>query len=214
MNCSTPGFPVPYYLLELAQTVHWVVDALQPPHPSPTSLALTLCQHWGFRSHPTPVLPRLDSLYLQRPWFQIRSHSGIPCRHGFWGDTSTQYRLSFWTATFWGGLRLYCGIQLVDRVNYKESGEKTGSSFPSGSVVKIHLTMQETWAQSQGQEDPLEEGMATHSSILAWENSWTEEPDGLQAMELQSQTLLSVHAHKSSEMVRWLEVQKFIMASS
>ena len=156
MNCSTPGFPIPYYLLELAQTVHWVVDAIQPSHPlSPTSLALTLCQHWAFRSHPTPVWPRLDSLYLQRPWFQIRSHSGIPCRHGLWGDTSTQYRLSFWTATFWGGLRLYCGIQLVDRVNYKESGEKTGSSFPSGSVVKIHLTMQETWAQSQGQGDPL-----------------------------------------------------------
>ena len=65
------------------------------------------------------------------------------------------------------------------RVNYKESGEKTGSTFPSGSVVKIHLTTQETGVRSQGQEDPLEEGMATHSSILAWEISWTEEPGGL-----------------------------------
>ena len=56
--------------------------------------------------------------------------------------------------------------------------------------------------------------MTAHSSVLAWENSWTEEPDGPQAMELQSQTLLSLHAHKSSEMVRWLEVQKFKTASS
>ena len=36
--------------------------------------------------------------------------------------------------------------------------------------------------RSLGQEDPLEEGMATHSSILAWRISWTEKPDGLQSM--------------------------------
>ena len=39
--------------------------------------------------------------------------------------------------------------------------------------------MQEIWFQSLGQEDPLEEGMATHSSIHAWEIPWTEEPDRL-----------------------------------
>ena len=39
--------------------------------------------------------------------------------------------------------------------------------------------------QSLGQEDPLEEGMTTHSSILAWEIPWTEKPDGLQSLELQ-----------------------------
>ena len=43
----------------------------------------------------------------------------------------------------------------------------------------------ETWVRSLGQEDPLEEGMATHSSILAWRIPWTEEPGGLQPMELQ-----------------------------
>ena len=42
--------------------------------------------------------------------------------------------------------------------------------------------MQETWIQSLGQEDPLEEGMATDSSILAWKIPWTEEPGGLQSM--------------------------------
>ena len=41
---------------------------------------------------------------------------------------------------------------------------------------------------SLGWEDPLEEGMATHSSILAWRIPWTEEPGGLQSMGLQSQT--------------------------
>ena len=42
--------------------------------------------------------------------------------------------------------------------------------------------VQETWVLSLGQEDPLEEGMATHSSILAWRIPWTEEPAGLKSM--------------------------------
>ena len=42
--------------------------------------------------------------------------------------------------------------------------------------------MQEMQVQSLGQEDPLEEVMATHSSILAWEIPWTEEPGGLQSV--------------------------------
>ena len=46
--------------------------------------------------------------------------------------------------------------------------------------------MQGTWVQSLGQEDPLQEEIATHSSILAWEIPWTEEPDGLLSMGLQS----------------------------
>ena len=41
---------------------------------------------------------------------------------------------------------------------------------------------QETWVQSLAQEDPLEEEMATHSSILAWRIPWTEEPGGLQSI--------------------------------
>ena len=46
--------------------------------------------------------------------------------------------------------------------------------------------MQETQVQSLGWEDPLEKEMATHSSILDWEISWTEEPGGLQFMGSQS----------------------------
>ena len=41
---------------------------------------------------------------------------------------------------------------------------------------------QETWVQSLSREDALEEGMVTHSSILAWEIPWTEEPSGVQSM--------------------------------
>ena len=44
---------------------------------------------------------------------------------------------------------------------------------------------EEMWVQSLGWEDPLEEGMATHSSILAWRIPWTEEPGRLQSMGLQ-----------------------------
>ena len=44
----------------------------------------------------------------------------------------------------------------------------------------------ETWVRSLGREDPLENEMATHSSVLAWKIPWTEEPGGLQSMELQS----------------------------
>ena len=42
--------------------------------------------------------------------------------------------------------------------------------------------MQETWVQSLGWEDALEEGMATHSSTLAWKIPWAEEPGGLQSV--------------------------------
>ena len=69
---------------------------------------------------------------------------------------------------------------------HKESGmaqwlnnNKERNSFPGGSVVKNPPSMQETQqtrVRSLGQKDPLEKKMATHSSIFAWEISWTEEP--------------------------------------
>ena len=49
-------------------------------------------------------------------------------------------------------------------------------------MVKRLTTIKETWVQSLGWEDPLEKEMATHSSILAWKISQTEEPGGLQSM--------------------------------
>ena len=52
-------------------------------------------------------------------------------------------------------------------------------------MVKNPLAMQETQVLSLGWEDPLEEGIATHSSILAWRIPWTEEPEGLWPIGLQ-----------------------------
>ena len=49
-------------------------------------------------------------------------------------------------------------------------------------TVKNLPAMQETWVRSLGREDPLEEEMAAHSSVLAWKITWTDEPDRLQSM--------------------------------
>ena len=63
----------------------------------------------------------------------------------------------------------------------KITANQVGASVASlvAQMIKNSPAMQETWVQSLGQEDPLEEGMATHSSILAWRIPWTEEPFGL-----------------------------------
>ena len=58
--------------------------------------------------------------------------------------------------------------------------KRTGVSL--ALMVKNLAAIQETWIQSLGQEDPLEEKMATHSSILAWRIPWTEEPGRLQSI--------------------------------
>ena len=52
-------------------------------------------------------------------------------------------------------------------------------------MVKNPPARWETWVRSLGREDPLEKGMATHSSIFAWRIPWTEEPGGLQSTGLQ-----------------------------
>ena len=60
--------------------------------------------------------------------------------------------------------------------------EQLSLSFPGGSVLKNLTAMQElqeAWVQSLGWEDPLEEEIATHFSILAWKIPWTEEPGRL-----------------------------------
>ena len=64
--------------------------------------------------------------------------------------------------------------------------------FLVAQMVKHPPAMQETRVLSLGQQDPLEQEMTTHSSILAWRISWTEEPDGLQSVgSPKSQTQLS-----------------------
>ena len=64
--------------------------------------------------------------------------------------------------------------------------------LPGSSVVKNLPAVKETLVQSLGWEDPLEEGMATHSNILAWRSPWTEEPGRLYSSWVaKSQTRLS-----------------------
>ena len=63
--------------------------------------------------------------------------------------------------------------------------------FLVAQTVKNLPAMRETGVRSLGQEDPLEKRMATHSSVVAWEIPWTEEPGGLQFVGSQSRTQLS-----------------------
>ena len=83
-------------------------------------------------------------------------------------------------------------------------------------MVKNLPAMQETWVQSLGQEDPLEKGMATHSSVLVWRIPWTKEPGGLVSMR--SQRVGHDHTTKHSgflvftwpwELV-WLQISRTI----
>ena len=76
--------------------------------------------------------------------------------------------------------RQFSGYRAFSELPYRQKG--VFSSYPSGSDDKESASMQETQVQSLGWEDPQEEGMATHSSILAWRISWTEETGGLQSM--------------------------------
>ena len=54
--------------------------------------------------------------------------------------------------------------------------------YPVAKNLPANVQTQKTWVLTLGQEDPLEESMATHSSILAWRIPWTEEPGGLLSM--------------------------------
>ena len=71
----------------------------------------------------------------------------------------------------------HCGLDLI---NY--SYLQTQGASLVAQLVKNLPAVQETWVQSLGWEDPLEKGMETHCSILAWRIPWTEEPDELQSM--------------------------------
>ena len=65
-------------------------------------------------------------------------------------------------------------MNILDSIYLKLQG------LPGGSGGKESAAVQETQVRSLGQEDPLEKGMATHSSVLAWRIPWTEEPGGLE----------------------------------
>ena len=70
-----------------------------------------------------------------------------------------------------------------------------------GQTVKESACDEGDLGQSMSQEDPLEKGMATHSSILAWRIPWTEEPGGLQSMWSQrvGHDRVTVHSHSPQQ---------------
>ena len=75
-------------------------------------------------------------------------------------------------------LKLY--LPLKHRINTGTLNNRTEGPLSKFLIRTLNLpTMQETWVQSLGWEDPLERRMATHSSILAWRIPWTEEPGRL-----------------------------------
>ena len=80
----------------------------------------------------------------------------------------------------------------MNSTSFTHSFNEWVKDFPGDSVIKNLPAMKETWVQFLGLENPLEKAMATHSSVLVWEISWTGEPGGLQSIGLQkSQTGLS-----------------------
>ena len=90
----------------------------------------------------------------------------------------------------------------------KEKGSNLRASLVAQMVKNLHV-MQKTWVQSLGQEDPLEKGLATHSSILAWRIPWTEEPGGLQSMGSQRvkhdcATNTYIHNLRSWQRTNWV----------
>ena len=107
----------------------------------------------------------------------------------------------------WWRIRLQCGRPRVDsrigKIPWKKEWQPAPVVFPenfmdreawqaevifpggtSGEEPACQYRRPETWVQFLGQEDPLEEGMATRSSILVWTIPWTEEPGGLQSIGL------------------------------
>ena len=79
-------------------------------------------------------------------------------------------------------------MHVLKSLEHKEAGSPSycyDVGFPGGLTVENLPTTQQPqaiWDWSLGQEDPLEEVMVTHSSILTWRIPWTKEPDGLQSM--------------------------------
>ena len=80
-------------------------------------------------------------------------------------------------------------------------------------LVKNPPVMQETLVRSLDREDPLEKGMATHSSILAWRIPWTEEPGGLQSMGSQKVAAMTCTGEKRSKILYVNHVKQILVVN-
>ena len=124
-------------------------------------------------THATNNLPNV--IVLQRASLVVQMVENPPAMQGFPGSSAGKE-----SACNAGDLSLIPGLG-------RSPGEGTGyplqysRAFLVAQIVKNPSAMWETWVWSVGWEDPLEKGIATHSSILAWRILWTKEPGGLQS---------------------------------
>ena len=130
-------------------------------------------------------LDKRQSVFQRSSWGsnylsdQLRYESQMPHQRKFQSVCTTSRGLT------------HCLFLVTPVAPLTEAGYKgwlmMGQGFPGGSgkePVCLMQETQETQVQSLGWENPLEEGVATHSSILAWRISWTKEPSGLQSVGL------------------------------
>ena len=101
--------------------------------------------------------------------------------HFLFSAHSATSQLQPWDLPF-----LQAWLLVVENATWKLThGLATPLPFLVAQMIKNLPAVQETWVRSLGWKDPLEKGMSTHSSILAWEIAWAEEPVRLQSMESQ-----------------------------
>ena len=113
-------------------------------------------------------------------WEWQRGDAELTCcmRSGLrkhWGDALVSLAL--------GGFQLWISHLVLGLI--VSASPKDGSSLVA-QMVKNLPAMQKTWVRSLGREDPLEKEIATHSNVLAWRTSWTEEPGRLQSVGSQT----------------------------
>ena len=110
-------------------------------------------------------------LFSGTPWWSSGQDSTLPLQRSWVGSWAKELRS--------------CKLRRASKSKINCFKVTLHSRLPCSSKVKNLPAMQETRVQYMGQEDPLEKGMATHSSSLAWKITWTEELGGLQSTGLQ-----------------------------
>ena len=141
------------------------------------------------------LIPGSGRSHRSRKWQSIPEENSMDTEHGglqsigfqrAGHDLATKQQQQYLCCQVWGFTFYFSLNSLLN--NFNSTHSYFNVYFPSGSVGKESASNQEIQVQSEGQEDPLEKKMATHSRTLAWRIPWTEEQDRLQSMKSQSRT--------------------------
>ena len=119
------------------------------------------------------VRPAMSGIRIMFTWWNHQRETPFSCPHA--SGAQSVFPLK------WG--HPWCWLLAYPFRDFKKWASPWASLV--AHPVRNLPAVQESWVQSLGQEDPLEKGMATHSSILAWRIPWTGKPGGLQSMGLQ-----------------------------